>query len=64
MATTDRNLDPAPTLTPEERAFIAQTLKSVQLRGTSEALRRAIKLIDSIVGKLGDRPEGLSENED
>jgi len=64
MATTDRTVDPALALTPEERAFIAQTLKNVQLRGTSEALRRAIKLIDSIIGKLGDQPEGLSEKED
>lgn len=64
MASTDRNLDPGISLTPDERAFITQTLKSVQLTGTSEALRRAIKLIDSIVGKLGEQQERLSENED
>lgn len=64
MASADRNLDPRLSLTPEERAFIAQTLKSVQLTGTSEALRRAIILIDSIVGKLGEQQERLSENED
>ena len=55
MAATNRNVEPELTFTPEERDFIAQTLRSVELRGTSEALRRAILLIDSILAKLGEQ---------
>jgi hypothetical protein len=62
MDSINRDVEPVLELTPEERAFIAQTLLSVQLRGRSEALRRAIMLIDSIIGKLEEQKEGLSES--
>ena len=62
MDTINRDVEPVLELTPEERAFIAQILLSVQLRGRSEALRRAIMLIDSIIGKLEEQKEGLSES--
>jgi len=63
MDSINRDVEPVLELTPEERAFIAQTLLSVQLRGRSEALRRAIMLIDSIIGKLEEQKEGLSESQ-
>jgi hypothetical protein len=62
MDSINRDVEPVLELTPEERAFMAQTLLSVQLRGRSEALRRAIMLIDSILEKLGEQKEGLSES--
>ena len=63
MDSINRDVEPVLELTPEERAFIAQTLLSVQLHGRSEALRRAIMLIDSIIGKLEEQKEGLSESQ-
>jgi hypothetical protein len=54
MAAADGNLGDLPALTVEERRFIVQVLRTVQLNGNYAALRQALETIDSIIGKLGE----------
>ena len=42
-------------LTPEEKLFIVQTLQQLELRGTADALRQAVALIESVIHKLEER---------
>jgi hypothetical protein len=44
-------------LSAEEKRFIIQTLQQLELRGTAEALRQAVALIDSVVLKLGEESD-------
>ncbi|MFN2189008.1 MAG: hypothetical protein ACK2T3_09600 [Candidatus Promineifilaceae bacterium] len=50
-------------LSAEERAFLRETLRHVQLSGTPESLRRALKLIDGIQEKLEEDFEGSAGSE-
>ena len=54
MAAANRKLDKGPEFSAEERALLKEALNNVQLSGTPGALRRALELIDSILGKIDE----------